>query len=207
MSPGSGLLPERIVQWCPAGVDGPGWDEFWSAASVESDVPALAVHDGVVIPAQQAHIADFRLAPVEPMPDVVRFAVAGWALTGGKGTSLIALAQSVAQGGGGEALVASDVQGHGVGAEDHGDYAGIAGKTAGFGGGELPAGVQGRWPQAVDEVAQAHGEDQMWALPAAGGQRAVVEKPGHGFDEGVCIPAGLAAGIGNPVDRGATAVE
>jgi hypothetical protein len=35
----------------------------------------------------------------------------------------------------------------------------------------------------------------------------VVEEPGHGFDEGVCIPAGLAAGIGNPVDRGATAVE
>ncbi len=57
------LLPEWIVQWCPAGVDGPGWDEFWPTTPVESDVPSLTVHDGVVILAQQAHIADFVSPP------------------------------------------------------------------------------------------------------------------------------------------------
>jgi len=45
-------LPEWVVEWAASGVNGLRGDEFGSAAAVESDVPSLAMHDGVVILAQ-----------------------------------------------------------------------------------------------------------------------------------------------------------
>ncbi|MDQ4032815.1 MAG: hypothetical protein M3332_11305, partial [Actinomycetota bacterium] len=42
-----GLLSEWVVEWLAGGVDGVRGEELWSAAVVESDVPSLAVHDGV----------------------------------------------------------------------------------------------------------------------------------------------------------------
>jgi len=122
------------VEWLAGGVDSLRGDEFGPTAAVESDMPSLAVHEHMMILAQQAHIANFRLTPVEPRNDMVRVAVAGCALAGRKGASLIPLAQCVAQGGRSQTLVAPDVQGHRVGAQDHGDDRRIAREAAGFGG-------------------------------------------------------------------------
>lgn len=37
------------MEWCSGGVHGLGWNELGVAAGVESDVPALAVHDDMVV--------------------------------------------------------------------------------------------------------------------------------------------------------------
>jgi hypothetical protein len=50
------LLPEWIMEWCPGGIHGLWGNEFGVPASVESDVPALAVHDDVMVLAKQAQI-------------------------------------------------------------------------------------------------------------------------------------------------------
>lgn len=84
------------MEWPACGVDGLRGDEFGSAAAVESDVPSLAMHDGVVILAQEAHIAEAGVAAVKPRDDVVGVAVAGWALAGRKGASVVAVAECVA---------------------------------------------------------------------------------------------------------------
>jgi hypothetical protein len=90
------------VEWTACGVDGLRGKEFGPAVTVEPDVPSLAMHNRVVILAQQTHIADFRLAPLDPGNDVVGVTVAGWALARGKGASLIPVDECVAQGAGGQ---------------------------------------------------------------------------------------------------------
>jgi len=44
-------------------------------------------------------------------------------------------------------------------------------------------------------------------LPSASGELSLVEQACHGFDEGVGVATRLAAGIGDPLDRGSAAVE
>jgi hypothetical protein len=98
---------------------------------------------------------------------------------------LIALAEGVTQGSGGQAVLASDVQGHRVSTQHHRHHAGVARETTGFGGGQLPAGVEYGGAETVDEVGEFHGKDQVGALPAPRGQFTLVQKAAHGFDEGV----------------------
>ncbi len=138
---------------------------------------------------------------------MVGLAVAGRAPAGGEGTALVAFAEGVAQRGGGQALLAPDVQGHRITAQHHGDDPGIAGQPAGLGGGELPAGVQGRGPEPGDQFSQAHGEHQVRALPTTGGQLAVVEQPAHRLHQRVGITARGPAGISYPIDGGTAAAE
>ena len=45
-------MPEWVVEWSAWEVNGLRGDEFGAAAAVESGVPSLAMHDGVVILAQ-----------------------------------------------------------------------------------------------------------------------------------------------------------
>jgi len=89
-------LPEWVVEWSACGVNGLRGEEFGPAAAVESDVPSLAMHDGVMILAQEAHIAEAGVAAVKPRDDVVGVAVAGWALAGRKGASVVAVPECVA---------------------------------------------------------------------------------------------------------------
>ena len=133
-------------------------NEFGEPASVESDVPSLAVHDNVMAFAEKAHVFYLGVTTVDPVHEVMGLTIAGWAVAPGKRTFFIALSEGVADGGGGQAVLASDVEGHGVAVEHHGDQGGVAGQASGFGGGQVPAGVQGRGLEAVDEVAQCHGE-------------------------------------------------
>jgi hypothetical protein len=51
------LLPERVEEWGSGGIHGFWRDELGSAAGVELDVPFLAVHDDVMVLAQETHIA------------------------------------------------------------------------------------------------------------------------------------------------------
>ena len=83
------------MEWAACGIDGLRGEEFGSAAAIKSDVPSLAMHDGVVILAQQAHIAKAGVAAVEPRDDMVSVAVAGWALAGRKGAAIVAVAECV----------------------------------------------------------------------------------------------------------------
>ncbi len=53
---GGASLPEGIVKWLSGGAYGGRWNELRVPASIEFDVPALAVDDGVVVFAQEAHI-------------------------------------------------------------------------------------------------------------------------------------------------------
>jgi hypothetical protein len=50
------LLPERIVEWGSGGVHGFGWSEFGISAGVQAYVPALAVHNDMVVFAQKTQI-------------------------------------------------------------------------------------------------------------------------------------------------------
>jgi len=90
------LLPEWVVEWPACDVNGLWGDEFGPVVAVESDVPSLAMHDGVVVLAQQAHIAEDGVAAVEPRDDMVSVAVAGWALAGRKGAAIVAVPECVA---------------------------------------------------------------------------------------------------------------
>ncbi len=70
-------MPEGIVKWLSGGSYGGRWNELRVSASIEFDVPALAVDDGVVVFAQEAHIVQCGVAEIEPAPNVVGVAVAG----------------------------------------------------------------------------------------------------------------------------------
>ena len=83
------------MEWSACGVDGLRGDELGSAAGVEPNVPSLAMHNRMVILAQQAHIAEAGVAAVEPRDDMVSVAVAGWALAGRKGAAIVAVAECV----------------------------------------------------------------------------------------------------------------
>jgi hypothetical protein len=66
---------------------------------------------------------------------------------------VVAVGEGGAEGGAGEAVCASDVEGDGVGAQHHGDEPGVAGQSAGVGGGDLSAGVEQGGAQAFGELA------------------------------------------------------
>lgn len=96
---------------------------------------------------------------------VVAVAIAGWAVAPWKGAFLVALAQCIAYGGSGQPVLAVDIQGHRGAAQYHEHYAGAAREGPGFGGGQVSAGVEHGGAQAVEEVGEVHGEDQMGACP------------------------------------------
>ena len=64
------------MEWLSGGTYGGWWNEL-GVPSIEFDVPALAVDDGVVVFAQQAHIVQCGVAEIEPAPNVVGVAVTG----------------------------------------------------------------------------------------------------------------------------------
>ena len=72
---GGASLPGGIVKWLFGGVYGGRWNELGVPASIEFDVPVLAVDDGVVVFAQQAHVVQCRVAEIEPAANVVGVAV------------------------------------------------------------------------------------------------------------------------------------
>lgn len=130
-----------------------------------------------------------------PVHEVMGLAVSGLAVAPGKRALFVAVGESVADRGGGQTVLAADVERHRVAAQHHRDQRGIAGHAAGLSRRQVPTGVQNRGPESVNEVAQCHGEDQVRALPTPGGQPTLVEQAAHGFHEGVGIAARWAAGI------------
>ncbi len=60
------LLSEGVVQWCSGGASSLGGNKLGVPTVIESDVPFLAVHDGVMIGAQQAHVGDIAVPGVLP---------------------------------------------------------------------------------------------------------------------------------------------
>jgi hypothetical protein len=198
------LVVARLVGGL-VGVDPGWWVEAGVSVGADVDVPAVVVHDPVVVPAEEHQVRQLGGAAVGPEPDVVGVAPAGWAAAAGERAAAVADDEGASGGLGGQrgAVVegrrrpgrASGARPVGAGdgplvrvCVGAGGEGGEVVGGAGGGEGDGFAAVVGQVVPAGDEVAEELEEAFSAALGRGAGVGAAVGGVGHGE----VLPVGLA---------------
>ena len=167
-----------------------------SGGGVDVDLPGGLVDQGVVFAAEQDEVVEGCGAVVGPVGDVVGVAGDGEAGAAGEGAVLVAEDQGGPDAGGDQAAGAADVEDLALGAEDGGDDLGVAGQSAGGGGGEgVAGGEESVAGELVLQVVDAHGEGDPGGSAVGVGQGVGGLESAAGLDQGVPHPDAVVAGV------------